>query len=79
MGKVIPSYSYGSGLIEIVIASFSYRSSLEGIDIASYSYCSKATKSLSFPTNTPGFPLSGVDLTGNACLQAQKMGEVVLV
>ncbi len=44
-----------TGLIEIVIASYSYRSSLVGIDIASYSYCSKATKSLSFPTTTSDF------------------------
>jgi hypothetical protein len=41
--KVIASFSYRFGLIEIVIASYSYRSSLKGIVIASYSYRSKVT------------------------------------
>ncbi len=34
--KVIASYSYRSGLIEIVIASYTYHSGLIGIIIAAY-------------------------------------------
>jgi hypothetical protein len=46
--KVIASFSYRFGLIEIVIASYSYRSSLIGIVIASYSYRSKVTNRYRF-------------------------------
>jgi hypothetical protein len=44
--KIIASFRYRSGLMEIVISFYSYRSSLIGIVIASYSYRSKVTKSL---------------------------------
>jgi hypothetical protein len=71
--------SYHSGLIEIDIDSHSYHSSLIGIIIASNSYGSNVTKLLSLLSATLGFPPSGVDLTGNARLRAQDMGEVVLV
>ncbi len=39
--KVITSYSYHSGFIEIIIASYNYRSGLIGIVIAYHSYHSK--------------------------------------
>ncbi len=77
--KVIACLSYRSGLIEIDIDSHSYHSSLIGIIIASNSYRSKVTKLLLLLSTMPGFPPSRVDLTGNARLQAQDMGEVVLV
>ncbi len=48
--KVIVSYSYRSGLIEIAIASYNYRSGLVIIIITSYSYRSKLIKSLSLLT-----------------------------
>ncbi len=77
--KVIASLRYQSGLKVIVIASYSYRSNLIGIVIASYSCRSKVTKLLSLLTTTPGFPPSGMDLTGHARLRAQDMREGVLV
>ncbi len=77
--KVIASFSYRSGLIEIVISSYSYCSNLIAIIIASYTYRSKVTKSLLHLTTMPGFPPSWVDLTCITRLRAQDMGEVVLV
>ncbi len=61
---------YRSGFIEIVIVSYSYRSCLMGIVIASYCCRSKGTVSLSLLTATPGFPSSGVNLTGHTRLRA---------
>jgi hypothetical protein len=49
--KVIASYSYRSGLIEIVIASYNYRSGLIRTVIAAYSYRSKVIKALSLHTD----------------------------
>ncbi len=39
--KVVASYCYRSGLIEIVIVSYSYRSGSVGIALAHNSYCFK--------------------------------------
>jgi hypothetical protein len=82
------SYSYHSGLIEIVIASYIYRSSLIGYVIASYSYSVKVTQSLSLLiimllrgftlTTTPGYFLSVVNPTGRASLRTGNMGEVIV-
>jgi hypothetical protein len=60
--KVIASFSYHSGFIEIVVPSYSYRPSLIGIVIASSTYRSNVTKSLLLLTNTARFLSSGVDL-----------------
>ncbi len=61
--KVIASFSYPFGLIEIVIASYSYRSSLKGIVIASYSYRSKVTNRYRFLYLRPNFRPLGWTLT----------------
>ncbi len=48
--KVVASYCYRSGLIEIVIVSYSYRSGSVGIVIAHNSYGYKVIKALSLLT-----------------------------
>jgi hypothetical protein len=83
--KVIASYSYHSGLIEIVVASYNYRSNLKGIVNGSNSFCSKVTKSLLLLIimlltgyaliTTPGFSPSGVNLSGHTRLGARDMGK----
>jgi hypothetical protein len=64
--KVIASFRYRSGLIEIVVASNGYQSNLIGIVIGSYSYCIKIAKSLSLHITSLRFSLYGINLTSHA-------------